>query len=435
VTEQQLARLGEHVAAEQDALPAPDPSARTRRLLAERAAARRRPGVGPGGLPVWARLSLAALLLSGLLALAGGVLRSPPLSFTVGGQGNQGVLMAWESAPPAAHLPLRFSDGTRIELGPNARARVVAVGRAGAEVVIESGRAHVDVVPARLRLPGESAWRVSLGPFAVEVKGTRFDVQWEPHAGELELDLFEGSVTVSGCEAGQSHTLVAGQGLRASCRQRGWTVLSLGELARREATPAPLPAAPALEGTLPDAVESPAEPLPAVERETLRTRPRRGAAAALSAPSWQQLAREGRYASAYAAALSAGFERESARAAASDLVLLGDTARLQGDEERARHAYTVARGRFPGSAAAGNAAFALGRLAVEAEPDAALQWFERYLREQPQGPLAAAADDWLFELAARAAEPGRLREVATTYLRRRPAGAHAADARRILGVP
>lgn len=435
MTEQQLARLGEHVAAEQDALPAPDPSERTRRLLAERAAKRRRPGAAARAVPVWARLSLAALLLSGLLALAGVVFRSPPLSFTVGEQGNQGMLMAWESAPPAAPLPLRFSDGTRIELEPNARARVVAVGRAGAEVVIESGRAHVDVVPARLRLPGESAWRLSLGPFAVEVKGTRFDVMWEPHAGELELDLFEGTVTVSGCEAGQSHTLVAGQGLRASCRQRGWTVLSLRELARREAAPEPPPPAPALEVVSPAAVEGPAEPPRVDASERLRKRAPRSATATPSAPSWQQLAREGRYASAYTAALSAGFERESARAAAGDLVLLGDTARLQGDVERARHAYTVARGRFAGSAAAGNAAFALGRLTVESEPDAAAQWFERYLREQPLGPLAASADDWLFELAARAAEPGRLREVATTYLRRRPTGAHAADARRILGAP
>jgi hypothetical protein len=115
-------------------------------------------------------------------------------------------------------------------------------------------------------------------------------------------------------------------------------------------------------------------------------------------------------------------------------VLLGDTARLQGDVERARHAYTVARGRFAGSLAAGNAAFALGRLAAESEPAQAAQWFERYLREQPRGPLAASADDWLFELAVRAADAAHLREVAERYLQRRPAGAHAADARRILGA-
>ncbi len=440
MTESKLAELGARVAAHEDALPPPAPSEQTRRLLAERAAARLRPPrVARRAFPLWARLSLAALLSVGLFVLSEAVSWRQPLSFTVGTAGQAGLLMAWESAPPDAQLPIRFSDGTYVELEPNARARVVAVGRAGAELVIESGRAHLAVVPARLRLPGESAWRVNLGPFEVEVKGTRFDVQWDPHAGELALDLLEGKVTVSGCESGQAHTLVAGQGLRASCRERGWTVLALSELAQREAPATAVaeelsPTAAVQEHVsqafveeAPPAVKAAPKPPP---------RPRRGAAApSTSQPGWQQLARDGHYQAAYAAALAAGFERVSARASAGELVLLGDTARLQGDVERARQAYGSARERFAGSTAAGNAAFALGRLAVESDPGEARRWFEQYLREQPRGAFAAPADDWLFELAARAGDAERMRDVASSYLRRRPAGAHAADARRILDAP
>jgi hypothetical protein len=183
----------------------------------------------------WLRLSLAALLVCGIFALKEAVFWKPPLSFTVGSSGQSGVLRDWESAPDDAPLPIRFSDGSLVELEPRARARVVAVGRAGAEIVIESGRAHVSVAPVRFRVPGESPWRVSLGPFSVEVQGTRLDVEWDPRSDQFSLDLYEGSVRSNGCVEGQSHTLVAGQGVRASCRLAQWTVVSLAEAARAEA--------------------------------------------------------------------------------------------------------------------------------------------------------------------------------------------------------
>jgi ferric-dicitrate binding protein FerR (iron transport regulator) len=187
---------------------------------------------GPLAKPVPARtglkLSLGALLVAGIFALKEAVFWSPPLTFTVGSTEQSGVLGDWEAAPDDARLPLRFSDGTRVELEPHARARVVAVGRAGAEVVIESGRAHVRVEPVRFRVPGESPWRVNLGPFSVEVTGTRFDVEWDPRADQFSLDLLEGSVQSSGCD-GLSHTLVAGQGIRASCSRKQWAVVSLAD--------------------------------------------------------------------------------------------------------------------------------------------------------------------------------------------------------------
>jgi hypothetical protein len=484
VKDEQLMRLGEHVAAQEDALPAAEPNESTRRFLAEHAALRlgsRAPralgsiappalgSIAPPALgsmppsaqaplppraaqrpsmlrPRWLMVSLAAVLVLGVFALEEVVFWDPPLSFTVGVSGESGVLRDWESAPEGAPLPIRFSDGTLVQLEPKTQARVVAVGRAGAEIVIESGRAHVDVVPAKHHVPGESPWLVSLGPFSVEVKGTRFDVGWDPHADDFALDLFEGSVTVRGCEAGQSHTLVAGQGVRASCGKREWTVSSLAELAKLDggelpvASPANVspeaPAAPPASELPTSEPPAPEPAAPEVRAESAEPARRAGPVSpsrkAPSTPSWQRLAQGGHYAEAYEVALDAGFERECRRATARDLVLLGDTARLRGDRARAEQAYSAARQRFPRSAAAGNAAFALGRLAAGSDPLEATRWFELYLHEQPAGPLAASADDWLFELAGRARDPGRLREVAETYLQRHPGGAHAGDARRIL---
>jgi transmembrane sensor len=446
VTDPDLARLGRYVAERQDrALERDAASESTRRYLAEHAARARSERGGKGrdvatrGLDdsaararPWLRLALAALLVVlGLVGLKEVLFSGPALSFTIGASGESGVLRAWASAPEGARLPIRFSDGTLIELEPRARARVVELGRFGADIVIESGRAHIDVVPVRFRMPGERPWRVNLGPFGVEVNGTRFDVEWSPRTDEFALDLFEGTVRVSGCQDGHSVTLVAGQGVRASCSEQRWLLVSASEA--KSLTPASPPnlRAPVAPADEPGAAEPPPSAKPAPDaRLPGRPTPRR---APSSAPrSWQALALGGHYSAAFERALDAGFEAECERVTAADLALLGDTARLNGDAARAQAAYLAARRRFGGSQAAVQAAFALGRLTVTSDRSAAIEWFERYLREAPEGPLAPAAHDWLFELVGDSNSPKRRRQLAKNYLEHRPDGAHAEEARRIL---
>jgi hypothetical protein len=177
--------------------------------------------------------------------------------------------------------------------------------------------------------------------------------------------------------------------------------------------------------------------LPEPERQALTARPRAAAAPKArarerAAASWQALGESGHFGPAYEQALRVGFEAECERVAEAELLLLGDIARLNGDAQRARQAYASVRRRFGGSAGAARAAFALGRLAVETNAREAMRWFETYLSEQPDGPLAPAALDWIFELEASSGDLARRRDVARTYLERNPAGAHAGDARRIL---
>ena len=165
-----LRSLGAHVADRQDALiEAAEPSEATRRMLAERAASRVAP---KPALRRFVPVATAALIgiAAGLAVSLAALVKPEPLHFTVGDAARPGVLRAWESAPADGKLPIRFSDGSEVRLEPKARAQVARVAETGAEVVIESGRALVDVVP---REGGN--WRVRSGPFTTIVKGTRFE--------------------------------------------------------------------------------------------------------------------------------------------------------------------------------------------------------------------------------------------------------------------
>jgi TolA-binding protein len=405
-----LRSLGAHVADRQDALiEAAAPSEATRRMLAERAASR----VAPKPLRRFVPVATAALIgiAAGLAVSFGALVKAEPLHFTVGDAARPGVVRAWESAPADGKLPIRFSDGSEVRLEPKARAQVARVAETGAEVLIESGSALVDVVPRE-----GGSWRVRSGPFTTIVKGTRFEVSYDPTADEFALHLFEGRVLVTGCALGAGRTVEQGESLRASCRPQQ----------------APATAAPAL----PQAATSPAaivsNPVPMAEGP--KPSPGVAPAAAGETSSWQDLARGGYYQRAYELVVRSGFEAECQRASAEDTLMLGDAARLSGRSEHARLAYTSVRSRFAGSDAAARAAFALGRLAFDAgNPSAAIPWFDTYLAQSPSGPLALPALDRLLEATLRLGDKERARQVAKIYVARNPSGPHAKDAQRILG--
>lgn len=438
MTDRGLMGLGQHVREREDRLISTQvPSEETRRHLAEYVAQRRaRPPAKPRLAIGWRRASLALACAAALvvLVLSGRALFvSAPLTFSVGESARAGVLRAWESAPPDRPLPIRFSDGTKVDLDPNARARVVAIGSLGAEIVIESGRAEIDVVPVRGAHGVQRPWRVSTGPFSVEVKGTRFDVAWDPAADEFALNLYEGSVVIKGCDGGAGHTIAAGQGVRSSCARREWAIVPLAEPERQSSASArSVPPPDPLRSVEPrDAGAAAGSAVTALDRSSPGAGGGPGARER-AARSWQELGRAGHHERAYARVLRSGFPKACESSSADDLMLLGDLARLNGDDNRSRRAYSALRRRFPSDEAASRAAFALGRLEVDRAPRAAARWFDIYLREQPDGPLAQAALERLLELTDTLGDREWRREVATTYVRRYPDGPHAADARALL---
>jgi transmembrane sensor len=424
--------LGRLIAAEQDERLADETLDEVvRRGLAKRVGApspRRRLGwtavaIGVGALAV----TLASVLVSSRTEGPG----PAPLAYFVGADARPGELRAWVSASAEADLPLRFSDGSRVVLESGARGRVVATTALGADIVLEEGSAAVDIVHRT-----GAAWSLRSGPFVVHVTGTRFSVEWKAATDTLKVELVEGGVTIEGCSLGRGQPLRAGQRLEATCREGR---VAIGPLANEAA--GPISSVERLPETLPSTHAAPRaeQGVPASEggERPLATRgsPQGVAEPRVSAPRWQSLARDGRFAEAYRLAVARGLDEQLGSLESADLVLLGDAARLSGETGVARRAYGEARHRFAGGEAASRAAFHLGRLdSLAGQHVSASRWYESYLAEAPGGPLAAAALGRLLEARLKAGDVSEAKNVAARYLSRYPEGPHADDARNVLGA-
>jgi TolA-binding protein len=380
----------------------------------------RRSMITAGGI-----LAVAAAIV---LFIVGSAREVAPLTFRVGDAGRVGSIDAWLEAPGEKILPLRFSDGTEVRLEPRARARVTHIAARGATVSMESGRANVSVVKKK-----GAAWHVSLGPFTVEVTGTRFDVDWDPANDSLALRMHEGSVVVSGCVFGQGRPFVAGETVHASCRKQHLEI-STRPITRPEAS-----AAASIDGVRKSPAESDPAASPSLDssgtsRVEKTTEPRTANSVASSKGiAWRELVQSGRHGEAVDAAEAIGFSNECATASAADLVALGDAARYTGRLPRAIEAYQAVRKRFPGHERSAVAAFALGRIAFDQRADYAdaARWFRTYLSEQPGGRLDRDALGRLMESLSRGGDVTGARNEAKRYVERYPTGPHSEMARRL----
>lgn len=414
--EQTLKSLGERVAGLQD--EAPEARLDRDRGRARFLAAARAPA--PPSRARWIRF--AAPLAAALAVVAALVVMRRPhesMRFEVAG-GGAGVVGDWIAAPASAELPIRFSDGSVLLLAPGGRARVASIEANGADVALEKGALDLSVVHRE-----GTKWRVRVGPFSINVVGTRFETRWDPIAEELEVSLREGAITVSGPVVGDARKVAAGEKIRVSMARK---TLELGTIVTANEAPraAVVEQPPALSvDALPD-VSASAQP-PKIE-------PRASASVAADAPSWRALARDAKYKEALAAAESEGFDAILSSASAADLRALADAARLGGNAARGNEALSALRKRFPGSPEAASAAFLLGRAAQDRQKDygAALTWLNRYLAEQPNGEFAAEARGRIVEVTDKMGDAEGARRAAERYLASYPNGAHAAYAKGVL---
>ncbi len=324
-----------------------------------------------------------------------------------------------------------FSEGSQLTVAPHGRARVVAVNAKGANVVLERGTVHANVIHR-----DRTSWSLSAGPFAIRVTGTAFDATWDPATERLRVVMREGRVVVEGpCIA--PSPLVAGEHHEWHC---GGELVKVPEVRERVPVPAnsellapsistgtftgtptstPRPSAsPTLEHNAPDGrILVGSEPSPSTP----------SSAGGVAPVSWRDRAREGNYAEAWALAEQGGVDSLGA----DDLLFVADVARLAKKPAHASRLYRSVRDRFPDGAQAKTAGFQLGRLAGSSNE--ARTWFERYLVEQPTGQFSQEALGRLVELDASLGDRSRAVERARVYLERYPSGPHAAFARSVLG--
>lgn len=390
-------QLRTDLAAHADANPAS--VARVRRELLSRLTARQSGSKRPHIFAIGALVLTTAAAAAALLVWRSPATQQQPLSFWV--EEKSGSVDEWVTARDAEQS-LRFSDGSSVVAEPHTTTRVMHLSPDGAQLTLERGELDAHVIHRE-----NSRWQVAAGPFVVHVTGTRFHVRWDPQTEKATVSVSEGRVEVTGGNQ-PLHVLTAGSALE----------LSASTLPASSAAPTPRAATEA---------EPAAEPA-RDEDELIRPRSK-----AEHKPDFRELSTEGHYREALALVEQAGFGQQCEALSARDLLTLGSTARLAGRSDRAREAYLAARRRFPRSAEASISAFSLGRLASDSgHASDAKGWFQRYLSEQPSGPLAREAAGRLIEALRQAGSTAEAKAASESYLKRYPSGPHAALAQSVL---
>jgi transmembrane sensor len=287
---------------------------------------------------------------------------------------------------PEGGARLSLSDGSSIELRGGARLEPLETSGTTFLAVLQRGTAAFDVRPG-----GPRRWQVECGLATVEVVGTRFSCERAP--GRLRVAVQHGHVVVRGERvADRARRLAAGESL------------DVVEAPRAEAAPEVPPADEALGEPIDDA------PAPV--------------AAAPHPPAWRELARGGRHGEAFAALGEAGLRRETQRLGVADLLALADVARLSGHPRQAVAPLERILSGFAHDPQAPLAAFALGRLQLDAldQPRRAATALERALALGVPKSLKEDVRARLVEAYGRAGDRAAARAAARAYLREFPDG-------------
>lgn len=337
----------------------------------------------------WAVVAFAVLLL-GVVALALRPTEPQPLALADGSP----LPTNFPAADSAQRLTL--SDGSVMNLEPDAAAEVVANQPGKLTMLVRKGRARFEVNPRAHR-----QWLVEAGLATVEVVGTVFTV-----------DRSEAGVRVS-VERG---IVVVRSDLLPDHLQR----LEAGKSTFVGPKPviAEVPAEP-----------HPPEPMEQVAPEVVRPTP---------TPAWRKAAAEGDFARAWAALEGGRFESAVKAATRSDeLLALADTARSTGHDDAAALALRRLLSIGHNDANAATAAFTLGRLELEklGRPLDAAAHFAQAAAHPSMGPLAEDALARRVEALWAGGEKDKALEAARVMVERFPKGAHAAKLQRWLDDP
>ncbi len=408
-------------------------------------------------------LAGAAALVLGAVSAGGLWLRGECITYAV-----EGAAARTDGYIPRVVEPLarvRFSDGTEVGLEQGSRAWVVGTAADGAQLRLEDGRAHFSVVHRP-----HAHWSVEAGPFVVSVTGTKFDVEWSGAHDLLRVHLLNGVVTVGGPQTRGGVTLLPGQVLEARpdegilrvepapsdsgtppvpaiASERPSSLAAPSALSLPAAAP-PVTSPPLVAPMSPGRSgfrEAPAGS-PAIARGTLPAPARAKVVALADEPigddafgsNWRKEIASGAFQGILEEVDARGMENCLSSLPSDRLAVLGDAARYAGRTELARRVLKAQRARFPGTDAAAEATFLLGRLAEDAhEPGiAALPWYDLYLTLEPSGVYAADALGREMLILGERENVRRARDVARKYLEAYPRGAYVPQARDILdGAP
>lgn len=326
-------------------------------------------------------------------------------------------------SPSATTTTVRFSDGSELVVQPAASAEVASLDPHGADIRLRRGQLRLAVA----KRPGAD-WNVLAGAYRVHVTGTSFSVELAESGERLDVEMFSGSVRVSGPLIEREIEVTRAQRLRIDQKQGR---VAIEPAASEPAAPALLdePLHPAPPAT-PPAAEPPPPEAPAGQAPPARAHKSRHAEA-----TWSSLVSAGQFVRVLDAAQARGLSSVYQRASLEDLEALADAARYAQRPSVAREAYLAMRGRFARSKPARQAAFLLGRLVEDESAASALEWYDRYLAEEPRGVHASQALGRRMLILYRQGKEDEAASTAREYLASFPGGPHAASAKKIVTGP
>ena len=310
-----------------------------------------------------------------------------------------------------------FSEGTRVTFAAGARGRVLGTTPAGGRLSLEQGRADVRVHPRTA-----AAWVVHAGPYAVEVTGTDFFVDWSPAQEQLELRLRKGRVTVRGPFAETGIAMTAGQILTIAL-PAGRVTLNLDSPGPRE---------PASTSTATSSMrrvrERPNRPHPhTMGNATPSTGPD-------LPPSWSDQVAAGNFDAVVRQAEQQGIQRVLQEGSLLQITALADAARYARRSQLAKAALEAQRHRFPQSSQSREAVFFLARLAEdESRLRDAQPLYDEYLNAGAVGLYAGEALGRKMLIEQRRGGQAAALELAKKYLAKYPNGSYATPARKLVG--
>jgi ferric-dicitrate binding protein FerR (iron transport regulator) len=326
---------------------------------------------GPSRLWLLAPLAACAVLVAGW-GLYRGFSAPSPLRFNLDGREPASEYVASEDVRPRQ---MAFSDGSTLVLHASGRLRVTVAHSHGATLLLERGRLDVSI-----RHHPSTRWRLEVGPYVVEVTGTRFDVTWDPDAGDFGVDLLEGAVHISGPGISTPIPLQIGQQFRAN--QAGNYAVQ-----RQPQT------APASPPTMTEPTARPSATAKATRVASAAGPERAGSPSGHDKPAcdWTGLVSSGQFEATVSEAQRLGIETTLAECPTRSLFALADAARYLGKFDLSKSALVAIRKRAPDDRS--KAAFFLGRLAeASGNLELALGWYSQAMEGKADPQFAEEAN-------------------------------------------
>ncbi|HYQ18069.1 MAG TPA: hypothetical protein VEQ58_19985, partial [Polyangiaceae bacterium] len=247
--------------------------------------------------------------------------------------------------------------------------------------------------------------------------GTAFDVSWSKQTQAFDLRMQNGAVIVTGPLAQGGIPLKAGQHMFVA---DGRLTVEGGE---------PLGASPPAQAASAEATPESVPPHEAVEDAPQPAVPSATARPSSDARAWTRQVAEGHFGAVLEQAEQRGLSRTLSSGSLDELAALADAARYAGRSELAKSVLLAERQRFPGSGAAHDAAFFLGRIAED--NGGGVEWYERYVSESPRGAYASQAFGRKMMMLYKQRGAVAAQPAAADYLSRYPNGPYAAAARKL----